>query len=158
MKYLILLLPILLFALNEYYNNKIYSFMTKFYSCCKMLMVVIPLILLYLNPELLQKLLIHFKDVDTKTLFQNNNKKVRRNVNESKKKYVAFGQRWICQKCNQILDAAYEIDHIIPLYKGGNNDVTNLEALCRNCHGKKTLKERTGEKHNDARVAGGGRG
>ena len=35
-------------------------------------------------------------------------------------------------------------DHVIPLYKGGTNDLTNLEALCRNCHGKKTFKDKMG--------------
>ena len=40
-----------------------------------------------------------------------------------------------------ILDASYEIDHIIPLYKGGNNENDNLMALCRNCHGKKTISD-----------------
>ena len=41
-----------------------------------------------------------------------------------------------------LLDATYEIDHIIPLYKGGNNEISNLEALCRNCHGNKTLLDK----------------
>ena len=35
-----------------------------------------------------------------------------------------------------------EVDHKIPLYKGGNNQINNLEALCRNCHGMKTLVDR----------------
>ena len=43
--------------------------------------------------------------------------------------------------CNNILDHTYEIDHIKPLYKGGDNENTNLQALCRNCHGKKTFND-----------------
>ena len=43
-----------------------------------------------------------------------------------------------------MLDNTYEVDHVIPLYKGGTNDLTNLEALCRNCHGKKTFKDKMG--------------
>jgi len=27
------------------------------------------------------------------------------------------------------------------LFKGGSNEINNLIALCRNCHGKKTLLE-----------------
>ena len=71
-----------------------------------------------------------------------NNFKVNRNVSESKKKYIASNQKWKCKNCNNLLDSTYEIDHKIPLYKGGNNEIENLEALCRNCHGKKTLNDR----------------
>jgi 5-methylcytosine-specific restriction endonuclease McrA len=39
------------------------------------------------------------------------------------------------------MDYTYEIDHHIPLFKGGSNDISNLIALCRNCHGKKTILE-----------------
>ena len=41
-----------------------------------------------------------------------------------------------------MLDGSYEIDHIIPLYKGGNNNYENLMALCRNCHGTKTINDK----------------
>ena len=70
------------------------------------------------------------------------NKKQKRNVSESKKKYIASNQQWKCKKCDLLLDATYEIDHIIPLYKGGDNEISNLEALCRNCHGNKTLLDK----------------
>ena len=66
---------------------------------------------------------------------------IKRNVSESTKKYVASNQGWKCLKCSQTLDATYEVDHIKPLHQGGSNDVSNLRALCRNCHGKKTLED-----------------
>lgn len=69
-------------------------------------------------------------------------KKMKRNVGESKKKYVAANQQWRCGHCQQQLDATYEIDHVIELQNGGTNDISNLKALCRNCHGKKTMKTR----------------
>ena len=68
----------------------------------------------------------------------------KRSVSESKKKYIASSQKWSCAHCQQMLDNTYEVDHVIPLYKGGTNDLTNLEALCRNCHGKKTFKDKMG--------------
>lgn len=75
----------------------------------------------------------------------NKNSKVKdlhkRNVTSLTKKMVASNQEWKCGTCGQILDFTYEIDHHIPLFKGGTNDVSNLIALCRNCHGKKTLTE-----------------
>lgn len=66
----------------------------------------------------------------------------KRTLSESKKKIVASNQGWKCFSCQNILDATYEIDHIIPLYKDGTNDLDNLQALCRNCHGKKTLLDK----------------
>lgn len=66
----------------------------------------------------------------------------KRSVSESKKKYVAASQNWKCGKCQKILDASFEIDHKVELQHGGDNNVTNLEALCRNCHGQKTLLNR----------------
>lgn len=65
----------------------------------------------------------------------------KRSVSETKKKYVASTQNWICGHCNCQLDHTYEIDHKLRLEYGGNNDVNNLIALCRNCHGKKTASE-----------------
>ena len=67
---------------------------------------------------------------------------IKRNLSESKKKYVAASQKWKCNNCNNMLEATYEVDHKLPLYKGGNNEINNLQALCRNCHGNKTLQDK----------------
>lgn len=63
----------------------------------------------------------------------------KRSVSETKKKYVASRQGWKCQDCNNQLDATFEVDHLVELQHGGTNHVSNLRALCRNCHGKKTM-------------------
>ena len=65
----------------------------------------------------------------------------KRSVSETKKKYVAANQDWKCGHCHSQLDHTFEIDHKIRLEYGGGNDVQNLIALCRNCHGKKTASE-----------------
>jgi hypothetical protein len=65
----------------------------------------------------------------------------KRSVSETKKKYVAANQEWKCGHCQSQLDHTFEIDHRIRLEYGGGNDVQNLIALCRNCHGKKTASE-----------------
>jgi purine-cytosine permease-like protein len=57
------------------------------------------------------------------------------------KKKIASNQKWKCKICHQLLDYTYEIDHIQPIFKGGTNNINNLQALCRNCHGKKTLDD-----------------
>lgn len=65
-----------------------------------------------------------------------------RSVSQLLKKQIAARQQWKCGHCLSILDASYEVDHVLALYKGGTNEDTNLVALCRNCHGKKTVNER----------------
>uniref|UniRef100_A0A6C0H5V9 HNH nuclease domain-containing protein n=1 Tax=viral metagenome TaxID=1070528 RepID=A0A6C0H5V9_9ZZZZ len=67
--------------------------------------------------------------------------KTKRVVSETKKKYVASNQDWKCGKCNNKLNAWFEVDHKIRLEHGGTNEVNNLVALCRECHGKKTTLE-----------------
>jgi 5-methylcytosine-specific restriction endonuclease McrA len=68
-------------------------------------------------------------------------KRVKRSVSETKKKYVAARQKWLCNDCGAMLTATYEIDHIIRLDRGGSNHIDNLAALCPNCHRQKTMIE-----------------
>jgi 5-methylcytosine-specific restriction endonuclease McrA len=75
-----------------------------------------------------------------------------RKVSDQLKKIVASQQRWNCKKCKNILDATYEVDHIIALEDGGNNDIHNLQALCRNCHGKKTMEDNIKRRYPDGKL------
>ena len=63
---------------------------------------------------------------------------IKRSVSETKKKYVAAQQGWKCNTCSQQLTHTFQVDHKIDLQFGGSNDVTNLAALCNNCHANKT--------------------
>lgn len=63
----------------------------------------------------------------------------KRSVSETKKKWVAAQQNWTCASCKEQLKATFEVDHKRELQHGGTNHVSNLEALCRNCHGNKTM-------------------
>ncbi|MBT7243763.1 MAG: HNH endonuclease [Flavobacteriaceae bacterium] len=65
----------------------------------------------------------------------------KRSVGESKKKFVAASQGWRCKHCQTTLKAWFEVDHVVRLQHGGSNHVDNLVALCRECHGKKTMTE-----------------
>jgi 5-methylcytosine-specific restriction endonuclease McrA len=70
-----------------------------------------------------------------------NKKSTKRSVSETKKKYIAYLQDWKCGQCGNRLKHTFEVDHKIRLEQGGGNDVSNLVALCRECHGCKTAME-----------------
>lgn len=77
--------------------------------------------------------------------YENSGKRVttttKRSVSESKKKFVASRQGWKCSACGDVLTASFEVDHIKRLEYGGDNHIDNLRAMCRNCHGQKTITE-----------------
>lgn len=52
-------------------------------------------------------------------------------------------QQPLCAAClaKGKVAAATEIDHIVPLHKGGTDDETNLAGLCAPCHRAKTAKD-----------------
>lgn len=43
-----------------------------------------------------------------------------------------------CELCD---GEATEVDHIVPLAKGGTNKLSNLQSLCKPCHSRKTARE-----------------
>ena len=61
-----------------------------------------------------------------------------RKVSNLTKKKIASCQEWKCKSCSSLLDECFEIDHIICIKDGGSNEESNLQALCPNCHRKKT--------------------
>jgi len=68
--------------------------------------------------------------------------KEKRNVTGLMKKKVAASQSWKCGSCNNTLDETYEVDHKVALFNGGSNDMSNLVALCPQCHRSKSVDER----------------
>ena len=62
---------------------------------------------------------------------------------------VAFRKRFrshhpLCAECERKgrVSEAVEIDHIIPLSKGGTNDPSNLQGLCLDHHQQKTARDK----------------
>ena len=72
-------------------------------------------------------------------MLRSGNGNTKRSVSETKKKFVASQQSWNCGHCQRQLPAWFEVDHKIALQLGGKNHVSNLAALCRECHGEKTM-------------------
>ena len=93
------------------------------------------------NNSNLQKNIINNLTPQQSRLLTSGNRSNKRSVSETKKKYVAASQDWSCKHCKKKLPAWFEIDHVIKLEYGGSNNINNLEALCRDCHGKKTALE-----------------
>lgn len=65
----------------------------------------------------------------------------RKQLSEFIKREIAFKQKYLCNICGLILPPAYQFDHIIPHSISYNDDIDNIQALCNNCHGTKTLRE-----------------
>jgi len=51
--------------------------------------------------------------------------------------------RFTCQHCgfHSPTGKGLEADHVVPVDLGGSNEVSNLQTLCRDCHGVKTRAE-----------------
>tara|TARA_B100000925_G_C21931343_1_gene440401 strand:+ start:243 stop:629 length:387 start_codon:yes stop_codon:yes gene_type:complete len=56
---------------------------------------------------------------------------------------VAARQGYKCAHCKQTFPAVFDIDHIVPLHKGGEDALGNLQALCCNCHAIKSRNEQS---------------
>lgn len=50
---------------------------------------------------------------------------------------------YCCQTCSREgrVQVAHEVDHVVNIAAGGTDDPSNLEAICTDCHRKKTQQE-----------------
>jgi 5-methylcytosine-specific restriction enzyme A len=48
-----------------------------------------------------------------------------------------------CAMCKKltIYPEGFELDHKLPIFKGGDDSDTNLQILCHECHRKKTAED-----------------
>ena len=88
---------------------------------------------------------------------------IKKRLAASKRRYstshrieIAYKSLYKCNMCCKILPPCFEVDHIVELHEGGEDAYENLQALCPNCHAKKTranvLKnDKLFEKHFGAR-------
>jgi predicted amidophosphoribosyltransferase len=65
----------------------------------------------------------------------------RRHLSFEQRKAIADSQNGLCSSCKQNLEDIYQIDHIVPLAANGETNITNLHALCPNCHARKSKIE-----------------
>ena len=69
MNILFILIPIIIYVMNEYHQNKIFDCFAKFYKHRKFIMLMVPLVLVYLKPDILKKIMIYFKDIDESSTY-----------------------------------------------------------------------------------------
>ena len=46
-----------------------------------------------------------------------------------------------CVACHADVSVKYHVDHIVPLIKGGTNDITNIQILCPTCNMSKQARD-----------------
>ncbi len=49
-------------------------------------------------------------------------------------------QMGLCAYCNVLLDSTYQVDHVIPIAKGGGNGADNIAICCSFCNASKGCK------------------
>lgn len=79
----------------------------------------------------------------------------RKRASQAVRSIVAYNQDYKCRTCGDKLPVGWELDHIVPLCDAkwatthpteaeataAANAIDNLQALCPNCHGRKSLIE-----------------
>ena len=65
----------------------------------------------------------------------------RKRVSNHVSREVAARQNFRCAACNEMLTSDWEIDHIVPLHRGGSHDMSNTQCLHRRCHQMKNSIE-----------------
>ena len=70
----------------------------------------------------------------------------RKRITPFQTKRVAAKQRWRCAMCGELLQEDFEVDHIIPLHRGGSfdNNIESLQAFHKRCHMLKNSLEQRG--------------
>ena len=87
---------------------------------------------------------------------QSGARRKRRHITETERREIAAEQAWRCASCEQMLSAAFQVDHKKPLWDDGPDERSNLQCLCGSCHSLKTSvesRQRAKQKADMIRVA-----
>jgi len=67
----------------------------------------------------------------------------RKYISKKKKKLIFVRAKHRCEYCQCRSDTTletFEIEHIFPVGKGGNDDIKNLALACRGCNSRKAIR------------------
>jgi len=69
--------------------------------------------------------------------------KIERHIFTKEERASIYDAKPNCNSCKKkITKSQMQLDHIIALANGGNNDLSNIQVLCIACHGDKTKQEK----------------
>ena len=66
---------------------------------------------------------------------------IKRTLTSAQKKIVAASYGWRCADSDEILPASFHVDHIVPVWDGGEDTFDNCQPLCPGDHAAKTQRE-----------------
>lgn len=74
------------------------------------------------------------------TLSEYRKKDQRKLMTKALKEQIAVRDNYTCQICGKYMPdgVGLQIDHIIPIAKGGKSVPSNLQVLCSKCNGRKS--------------------
>ena len=74
------------------------------------------------------------------TLKQYHSQNQRKLMTRQLRREVMIRDRYTCQECGKYMpdEVGLQIDHIIPVSKGGKTVMSNLQVLCSKCNGRKS--------------------
>ena len=76
------------------------------------------------------------------TLSEYHSKEQRKRMTKALREKIAIRDNYTCQNCGKYMPdgVGLQIDHIVPIAKGGKSVPSNLQVLCSKCNGKKSNK------------------
>ena len=95
------------------------------------------------NYEWLYNRYQELKNIGFEATLQNyHSKEQRRLMTKQLRDQIAQRDNYTCQKCGKYMidGVGLQIDHIVPIAKGGKTVPSNLQVLCSKCNGKKSTK------------------
>lgn len=79
---------------------------------------------------------------ETDTIENKSTTSKRKNVPNRKRFEVFERDKFTCQYCGRSApNVILEIDHVVPVSRGGNNDIANLVTSCKECNGGKASRK-----------------
>ena len=77
-----------------------------------------------------------------KSIVKLQNKRITGRTLQKRREEVYLNSNGLCSMCERVvLFSDYELDHIVPLYLGGEDIVENTQCLCAQCHSQKTKED-----------------